>query len=127
MTDADIKDLIGKTLVDISINDEKDEIRFTDDTGKSWRMYHSQDCCETVKIEEIIGEIKDLIGSTIIEAEVVTHKNETPPEVNTPEYPDCYTWTFYKLGTQKGFVTLRWLGESNGWYSEEVSFEGVGK
>lgn len=32
---------------------------------------------------------------------------------------------WYKFGTIKGYVTVRWYGESNGYYSEEVNFERV--
>jgi len=70
--------------------------------------------------------LDDLIGSPITLAEEVIHEQDVNPNgVKIPEYQDSFTWTFYKLSTIKGYVTIRWYGNSNGYYSESVSWEKI--
>ena len=85
-------------------------------------MFHDQDCCESVTLEDVCGDLQDLIGSPILEAEEVVSANVNPEGVKVPEYQESFTWTFYKIATAKGRVTLRWYGDSNGYYSESVYF-----
>lgn len=86
-------------------------------------MFHDQDCCEHVSIEDVQGDVEDLIGSPILLAEKVTNSETYPDGVPKSDYTESFTWTFYKLATIKGSVTIRWLGESNGYYSEDVTIE----
>jgi hypothetical protein len=114
-------ELIGKTAVNIeNINDE--ELVFTLNNGDKYKFFHYQDCCESVDINDIVGDINDLIGSPLLLAEEIVHNNENPEGVIIPDYQDSYTWTFYKFATIKGAVTIRWYGTSNGYYSESVDF-----
>lgn len=115
----EFKELVGKTLTDVKQNGD-DEIIFTDSNGEQYKLYHSQDCCESVTIDDICGDLNDIIGSPIVVAEEAT-SNENPEGV-TKEYQDSFTWTFYKIDTKKGGVTIRWYGDSNGYYSESVYF-----
>ena len=115
--------LIGKTLSSVEIGHYRDVILFTTTDGERFRMYHPQACCESVRVEDICGDLQDLVGNPILMAEEVSNVNSMPEGVNAPTPSDSYTWTFYKLATIKGYVTIRWLGESNGYYSESVDFE----
>ena len=119
--DISIGVLVGKTLSKVNATNE--EITFITDNGEEYKMYHYPDCCESVSVEEIIGELDDLIGSPILTAEERT--SNTNPDGVTKDYQDSFTWTFYELATNKGSVTIRWYGESNGYYSEDVSFSKV--
>lgn len=121
------EDLLGKILADVTRTDGRydDELIFTLDDGTQCKLFHSQDCCESVRIEDICGDLADLIGSPILLAEEVRFQNEDPDGREPSEddrYRDSFTWTFYKLSTIKGSVTIRWYGESNGYYSESVDF-----
>ena len=129
MRDAELSELKGLTFASVEGKIGGYEIKFTTDDGRKFVMYHDQDCCEDVSVEDITGDLQDLVGSPILLAEEVTYKNEDPeavkdsPEINSEysEYRSSFTWTFYKLATIKGYVDIRWYGESNGYYSEYVS------
>lgn len=120
--DAPFSDLLGKTLTHVTQLGD-DALHFLTDDGTRYAMYHNQDCCESVTIESIVGDLEDLCGSPILVAEEVT-SDENPvnasPEIT--QYQDSFTWTFYKLATRKGYVDIRWYGGSNGYYSESVEF-----
>jgi hypothetical protein len=113
--------LIGKTLKSIKISDDKWSIDFETEEGEKYQMYGESDCCNSVTVEDVAGNLEDLIGSPILQAEEATSREN--PEGVKPEYQDSFTWTFYKLATVKGYVTIRWYGSSNGYYSESVSFK----
>jgi hypothetical protein len=113
------EELNGKTLTSVSGKRGCREIVFkTQD--KTYKMHHHQDCCESVYVEDICGDLEDLVGTPILLAEEVSNK-----ERDEDSFFESVTWTFYKLSTIKGSVTIRWLGTSNGYYSESVSFEDV--
>lgn len=116
---VDFSTLKGRTCINI-INIDDEELHFYLENGLKLVMHHQQDCCESVYIESIVGDLNDLIGSEILLAEEVRSFENI--EGTKPKYQDeSFTWTFYKLATKKGFVDIRWYGTSNGYYSESVS------
>ena len=115
-------DLKGKVLAKVENLDDK-ELVFTTTNGEVYKLYHIQECCESVTIEDICGNLSDLIGEPLLVAEEVKHRPDVNPDgVPAQKYQESFIWTFYKLDTQKGGVTVRWYGESNGFYSESVDF-----
>jgi hypothetical protein len=97
--------------------DEDDEVIFTTIDDRVFKFYHEQDCCESVRVEDVCGDLGDLVGVPLNLADEVS--NYVHPEERDAE---SGTWTFYRFATIKGYVTIRWLGTSNGYYSESVDF-----
>ena len=121
-TQKGMAQMLGKTFVQVSGSVDGDEMLFETATGERFMFAHQQDCCETVRINDIVGDLQDLVGEPILVAEEV--KGATEPD---EEHYESYSYTFYKFATRKGYVDVRWLGESNGYYSESVDLfvEGV--
>ena len=113
VTDAEITidDMKGQTFTKVYVTDDKSELVFENDEF-IFMFYHESDCCEDVQVEDVVGDLNDLVGKPLDIVEVVHHDSEfNPPDVEPV----------------KGWVDVRWLGESNGYYSESVHFKGVRK
>lgn len=121
-----LTELLGQTLRAVAVNADQNRLTMITVNGKVFVFYHDQDCCESVNISDIVGDLTDLVGSPILLAEEIIHEGENPEGVTAPDFQDdSYTWTFYKFATLKGYVDVRWYGESNGYYSETVTFAAV--
>jgi len=100
----------------VEIDEASSEIKFTTVSGDVYVLMHEQDCCEHVYIEDVNGDLSDLVGSPITQAEESTNHDDPPAECAD----ESYTWTFFKLATIRGYVTIRFFGTSNGYYGEDA-------
>jgi len=115
-----VEDFVGKIVSSIEVErvgscnqGPIDTIIFNFYDGDVFKMYHEQDCCESVFLEDITGDLDYLVEEKILKAEETS--NQESGEHGSE------TWTFYHISTFKDTVSLRWYGESNGYYSESVS------
>lgn len=108
-------ELVGVTLA--KVEQSHDVLLFTLNDDRKFKFYHEQDCCESVAIDDVNGDWLGITGSPLLVAEerISTDDNDYGTE----------TWTFYTFRTVKGSVDVKWHGESNGYYSERVSYNFV--
>lgn len=109
----DLADLVGKICVAFDVSPLKDRVALTFLDGTVALMDHAQDCCEQVTVEDINGDPTDLLGTPLLVCEERVSQD-------TSNVHESSTWTFYTLRTLRGSVDVRWLGVSNGYYSESV-------
>ncbi len=108
---VDVGEMLGQTFTRVwsdgdSVGFENDKVRYV--------LYHQEDCCESVIVEDIIGDLEDLENWPLL----ISREDH---DADGPELDEeSYTWTFYNFATFKGYVTIRFLGTSNGYYSESV-------
>jgi hypothetical protein len=112
---VEFSDLVGEVLDAVDIDREENQILLTTRSGRKFLVYHEQDCCETVAISTQDGSFDNLIGKPIVEARdfaVDTGESEG-------DY-DSQTTTTLVFRVDDQTVISRWIGDSNGYYSESV-------
>jgi hypothetical protein len=106
--------MVGAIVLKIDgLENESDLVNIHTDIGL-FQFQHDQDCCEHVRMIDF--EYDDMVGLVITTAEEPEGKQDGGG-----------SWTFYKIEAAKdgkaGSLWMRWLGESNGFYSESVDIK----
>jgi len=125
---ARLDELLGRTIEALYILDV--EVFFHMVDGGRYVLRHHTDCCEDVHIEDIDGDPAELAGATVLAFEAPTGEVFNAIAAlygveDTYQGEESYTWTLYRLDTDKGGLVIRFIGTSNGYYSEEVSFDNI--
>lgn len=108
-----LADILNQVCVGHELRD--DALILVFENGAVMKMHHQQQCCESVWLEDINGDLDDLLNTPLLVCDervntVATKKKEG-------------TWTFYTLRSLKGSIDLRWFGTSNGYYSEKAEID----
>lgn len=118
---VDFEEIIGRVFKKVELDKDENFIVFVSDDNVYY-LCHEQDCCEDVYIESVVGDLQDLVNTPIINA------SESCSNVDSENYNSVSaTWSFYHFATIKGYVDVRFYGESNGYYSEDANLYIQGK
>lgn len=107
--------------------------------GRKYTISHYQDCCEQVRLTNVIingknhfiegndsyvmfDEVQNILHNTPIT--LAETDNSEPKFAENRAYDDSHTWSAFFFETKLGRVELWFLGESNGYYSESMGFNG---
>ena len=113
----EFNDLVGETLTHIDIDPENNEILLTTKSDKKIIIKHDQNCCESVKLVYYSPNWKKLIGKVIVD----TSENA----VSSMNGYDSRTDTDLTFSVDDATVITKWVGESNGYYSETVDIHDI--
>ena len=119
---ANFFELKGQIIEKITgLTGGNDEVFIKTNNG-TYKLYHEQDCCEHVRLVKVIGNVNELIGEVIF-AEEDSGAND--PDWYNESFNYSHTWTKYVLKTANASLEFWFLGESNGYYSEDVSIKKI--
>ena len=107
----------GKTIVEVvGLKKQEESVVLKLDDNSELEFYHEYNCCEDFWLEDFEFSGKGIVGAKILDVLIVSEKQEVTDN-------GSMTWTFYKIQTDKGELFMRWCGESNGYYSEDVDIK----
>lgn len=113
-------ELKGEVLDYIDVDPENDTILLTTRSGRKVLIHHRQDCCESVRIVDTIGEWRNIVGKVIVDA---VHESKEVIGEHDCAYSRTDTDLIFRV--DDATVISRWVGESNGYYSEDVDISDI--
>lgn len=116
LVEVDFNVLKGKIIEDVTYIEEESAIYFTTSKNKQYVLMHIDECCEDVDLVDIVGDLYSLVGNKIYLAEKISNSESKP----LGRLQTTYTWTYFKLASRGGYVTLSYYGTSNGHYTEDA-------
>jgi len=120
--DDPCKHAAGKTVLHVDgLRVDSECVVFFLSDGSILQIAYHHDCCASCSILDMDCEDSDFINQKILSLEIVESEDPPPGDYT----PDSYTWSFVKFSTTKGHFTMRWYGESNGYYSESPTIQAI--
>ena len=121
--------MVGKTFVQVEGSAGDGEMLFRTADGETFLFGHYQNCCESVRIEDICGDIQDLVGEPILMAEEVS--GEAPesdedhwvrrPGPSTSSLPAVAMWTFAGWVSPTDITQSEWIcGTRRVWHKSHT-------
>ena len=113
---AEFGDLLGQKIESILLRDGDSKLFLRMSSGERFVLYKKMRGCEEAYLDEAIGDWADIIGQTILRADVRMSSDPTDP-LQDEQYFEHYVdspiaWTFYELATIRGSLTLRFVCDS---------------
>jgi len=112
---SDMQELIGKTIKDVLISDDKENLVFVTEKGEKFNYQAEGDCCNSVWFNHVAG-IDFLFGEEILSIEVIFMGDLEPTR---QEVDDAH---LYKIETKKGICDIELRNSSNGYYGGSIEY-----
>jgi hypothetical protein len=110
-----MKELIGKTVSGLRVNEDQSILAFDHPDGTSTVYETYGDCCSETWFADITG-VSTLLGGTVIEAEEVAL--QMAQDSRTRQEEDKFYGV--KLRTDKGYADIVYRNSSNGYYGGNI-------
>ena len=72
--------MLGHVFSRVLVSENNQVMTFLSEDGTRFEFYHEQDCCESVQVEDVIGDLADLVGCPLVEADEISSDGFPNPE-----------------------------------------------
>lgn len=124
-----IEALDGKVVkfIDLDLDRDDGEIRIECEDGSVFLFHHQQDCCEYVNIVDVKGDPVKLQGYKLKVSEEVIRDPDKEEFPDRLEFAESSTLTTHTFKTTEETLVVKWIGTSNGYYSESVDIHEISR